>query len=74
MVHKQLEGGLLENIAFQFAIYFLEATVATLNFMQKHIYSPNVMVISDESNRTAMNRNWSNQKANPALKTKAGNK
>ena len=26
------------------------------------------------SNRKAMNRNWSNQKANPALKTKAGNK
>ena len=25
-------------------------------------------------NRKAMNRNWSNQKANPALKTKAGNK
>ena len=27
----------------------------------------------DESNRKAMNRNWSNQKANPALKTKAEN-
>ena len=27
-----------------------------------------------ESKRKAMNRNWSNQKANPALKTKAGNK
>ena len=26
-----------------------------------------------DSNRKAMNRNWSNQKANPALKTKAGN-
>ena len=25
-------------------------------------------------NRKAINRNWSNQKANPALKTKAGNK
>ena len=24
--------------------------------------------------RKAMNRNWSNQKANPALKTKTGNK
>ena len=24
------------------------------------------------SNRKAMNRNWSNQKANPALKTKTG--
>ena len=28
----------------------------------------------DESKRKAMNRNWSNQKANPALKTKTGNK
>ena len=28
----------------------------------------------DNSNRKAMYRNWSNQKANPALKTKAGNK
>ena len=27
-----------------------------------------------KSNRKAMNRNWSNQKANPAIKTKAGNK
>ena len=26
------------------------------------------------SNRKAMNRNWSNQKGNPALKTKTGNK
>ena len=25
-------------------------------------------------NRKAMNRNWSNQKANPTLKTKSGNK
>ena len=30
--------------------------------------------IIEESNRKAMNRNWSNQKANPALKTKEGNK
>ena len=28
----------------------------------------------DKSNRKAMNRNWGNQKANPAPKTKAGNK
>ena len=29
---------------------------------------------TDESNRKAINRNWSNQKANLALKTKTGNK
>ena len=27
-----------------------------------------------KSNRKAIYRNWGNQKANPALKTKAGNK
>ena len=30
--------------------------------------------VMSKRNRKAMNRNWSNQKANPALKTKAGNK
>ena len=30
------------------------------------------MVDSHKSNRKAMNRNWSNQKANPTLKTKTG--
>ena len=29
---------------------------------------------NNKSNRKTMNRNWSNQKANPALKTKVGNK
>ena len=28
----------------------------------------------NKSKRKAMNRNWYNQKANPALNTKAGNK
>ena len=31
-------------------------------------------VFFGKSNRKAMNRNWCNQKVNPALKTKAGNK
>ena len=30
--------------------------------------------LHEKSNRKAMNRNWSNQKANPALKTNMGNK
>ena len=40
------------------------------------IHLPKNMHVKDvkKSNRKAMNRNWSNQKANPALKTKAGNK
>ena len=32
------------------------------------------LFVAQKSNRKAMNRNWSNQKANPALKTKMGNK
>ena len=28
----------------------------------------------EKSNRNAMNRNWSNQKPNPAIKTKTGDK
>ena len=42
-----------------------------------HAEDPNIVLSFDqllvESNRKAMNRNWSNQKANPALKTKTGN-
>ena len=30
--------------------------------------------LNTKSKRKAMNRNWCNQKANPALNTKAGNK
>ena len=30
--------------------------------------------VNDKTYRKAMNRNWSNQKANLALKTKTGNK
>ena len=32
------------------------------------------LFILSKSNRKVMNRNWCNQKANPALKTKTGNK
>ena len=37
-------------------------------------YMDSTIPLLPKSNRKAMNRNWSNQKANPALKTKAGNK
>ena len=30
--------------------------------------------LDNKSNRKAINRNWSNQKVNPTLKTKTGNK
>ena len=37
-------------------------------------YLIRIIMNIDKSNRKATNRNRSNQKANPALKTKAGNK
>ena len=33
-----------------------------------------IVMLVYKSKRKAMNRNWCNQKANPALNTKAGNK
>ena len=40
-----------------------------------NVLSPRNLVLRPNlCNRKAMNRNWSNQKANPALKTKTGNK
>ena len=44
-----------------------------LRFKAQDILDTELLEIAqrpDESNRKAMNRNWSNQKANPALKTK----
>ena len=40
------------------------------NYFYLHFFR---QIMIQKSNRKAMNRNWSNQKANPALKTKAGN-
>ena len=46
-----------------------------LSLVSECIPSKEVTVRSgDKCNRKAMNRNWSNQKSNPALKTKAGYK
>ena len=42
--------------------------------VDRHKFFNQFIMKFDGSNRKAMNRNWSNQKANPALKTKAGNK
>ena len=38
------------------------------------LFCDTIFVIGNKSNRKAMNRTWSNQKANPALKTKTGNR
>ena len=47
------------------------AIMFTSDVFEDSISDREIMI---KSNRKAMNRNWSNQKANPALKTKAGNK
>ena len=41
---------------------------------QNILESSHAVVFFIKSKRKAMNRNWCNQKANPALNTKAGNK
>ena len=51
---------------------FLNIYTSYFEGMVNQIYPPELQM--NKSNRKAMNRNWSNQKANPALKTKAGNK
>ena len=51
----------------ELGIYVLEQKTTTKNIKQNHTFS-------FESKKKAMKRNWSNQKSNPALKTKAGNK
>ena len=38
------------------------------------MFLPNIYTERIQSNRKAMNRNWSNHKTDPALKTIAGNK
>ena len=43
-------------------------------FKLKSVANKHCNDIVTKSNRKAMSRNWSNQKANPALKTKTGNK
>ena len=64
-----LEGTVLENVE---SIKYLGVTITVYLKWNSHIR--NVCSKANRSNRKAMNRNWSNQKANPALKTKAGNK
>ena len=53
-----------------------EWKLSIFNIVDKRIkfYSQNTNLLPPKSKRKAMNRNWYNQKANPALNTKAGNK
>ena len=52
------------------AILFTITTITTLSVLISQVIGH----FDRKSTRKAMNRNWSNQKANPAIKTKAGNK
>ena len=53
-------------------------SITALNVIDKmlhYIFQVRIKNFSmSKSNRKAMNRNWSNQKANPALNTKTENK
>ena len=60
-------------------VWCLEQTVDELKciivyFLELNLYLSKTPLLPVESNRKAMNRNWSNQKANPTLKTRTGNK
>ena len=63
---------------FFFFFIKLDALCSTLRHqtqqLQDVIFVEPIETGHIESNRKAMNRNWSNQKSKPALKTKAGNK
>ena len=61
----QTRSGLLFYFLFMFGKLVFQFTCESTRFFKVHI---------NKSNRKAMNKNWSNQKANPALKTKTGNK
>ena len=53
---------------------YLNGSKFLLSLIEVEIIKYCSLRLCSKSNRKAMNRNWSNQKANPALKTKAGNK
>ena len=70
-----------------FTVRTVKISVRTLNLpFERYFYRSNAIfylsyiliksknMFLEKSNRKAMNRNWSNHKANPALKTKVGNK
>ena len=48
--------------------------IRALNGCAGRLFGAATLHNHNKCNRKAMNRNWSNQKSNPALKTKAGNK
>ena len=54
--------------------YFMAEKLSYYRLTRKRQILIKLSVDDNESNRKAMNRNWSNQKANPALKTKTGSK
>ena len=50
------------------------SSIRGLEFQRKGMHISNLNIRHLKSKRKAMNRNWYNQKANPALNTNAGNK
>ena len=63
-------GQLYEDISL--ALHARDLIIFTTDLQTLNYYSTNHC--QKKSNRKAMNRNWSNKKANPTLKTKTGNK
>ena len=66
--------GKLALISFFKCLIFMFSTAMTSHRPTNYGDLATIAVFSYSSNRKAMNRNWSKRKANPDLKTKAGNK
>ena len=70
------EAFITETVVWPIFFLSYECFLCSLLFKDLNFYLFLIIfcILIDKSKRKAMNRNWYNQKANPALNTKAGNK
>ena len=67
-------GYMTEKSSEVLQLYLKDIPTSLIKRFYENYYWDYFLFGFTKSNRKAMNRNWSNQKANPALKTKTGNK
>ena len=60
------------QITYAYPVLLMRKTESNAIVLDKD--NNDCILFDNKSNRKVMNRNWKNQKANPALKTKTGNK
>ena len=65
----------INGVSFGAVLFAFVSKIGRRAYMGSTFLQARILTISlKKSNRKAMNRNWNNQKANPALKTKTENK